>query len=203
MDSSKEVRDWEKHFKNTQSRSIKDLQRIADEQDFIAVMTDCGGNIEVADKLKLFGEILDNLIEEHPVDPDQVYVVGNCETTRFSLSALKHYADRLSGAGLINPNISDSPYLNDSDKSYDHRLAMVFAQHSEMIPKELSLRIYDKLKNIDPSASLYTDSYSTHYSAPDDYSFPIYQDLLSRKDLRNQELDTKDFKLKTLNKRIE
>lgn len=180
IDSETETRNWEAHYRNTLARWILDTEIIADELGFIAIWTDCGGRIETKNKLSLFKEILDNALTELPADPKKVFIVGNCASTKFSIDVLNNFPGKIAGCGLINPEHVDSQYFNKKNKINDHKLTMIYAKHDEVIDQTVSLSVYEKLKKIDPFATLYMDNYSSHNNAPSNYTRPLFLNLINR-----------------------
>lgn len=179
IDSETKTRNWEAHYRNTLSRWLLDTETIADELGFITVWTDCGGRIDVNNKLELFKEILANVEKDYPTDPEKIFIIGNCESTRFSLQTLQRFSTVIAGCGLINPNNVNSTYF-DIHPNKDHKLTMVYAKNDEKIDREVSFEVYNKLKSIDPFATIYTDRFSSHGNAPSEYTKSLYVDLLSR-----------------------
>lgn len=186
IDSETETRNWEAHYRNTLSRWLLDTESIADELGFIAVWTDCGGRIDLKHKLELFKEILANVEKDYPTDPEKIFIIGNCASTNFSLQTLQKFPGIIAGGGLINPNNVNSTYFDLHPNKVNHKLTMVYATNDEEINREVSFEVYNKLKNIDPFATIYTDRFSSHGNAPSDYTKPLYVDLLSR---QNKQLE--------------
>lgn len=166
---------WYSHWVNQFPQFLDEIRKLADQLSFITVWTNCGGGDDSASLTTVFKEIVRDATGKLPVDTNRVFIVGNCASTNMALDLLKNSGNILAGAGFINPLPTSSEYFNSQSA---HHLCMVYAHDDEKNPSDQSLSFYKQLQGANPDAELFVSYKATHYTAPPDFTLPIFDYLL-------------------------
>jgi len=170
--------DWTDHWRTFNAHVLDPIIDLADDLGFIPVWTDCGGGLDADRLISVFNEIYNDVINTLPVDTNQIFLIGICESAPLSLSFLHHYPTKFRGCGLVNPFFFESQYLVQKN-NYNHRLCMIYSYHDEVVPNELSLIFFRDLKRINSESRLFTIYNSTHYNCTKEYYKPVFTYLIN------------------------
>ncbi len=171
---------WLKHWQNHLDREY--LKALSKELQFGYILTNCGGSNDSKTQRAHLAEIVKQAIETLPVDPERIFIIGNCASTMVALDFFINGGHKIAGVGFVNPNFRRSYYslcASPGKSQQSSSLYVLCSLNDEIFPVGQARKFYNLLKtNYD---TVYWDiSYeTTHNLSPPYYGDKMYRTLIN------------------------
>lgn len=167
LDDARDI-NWIDHWRSYTMSILNPIIHLAEKHGSLVVWTNAGGGGDPQQHKKIIKEIISDLGSELSLSSDNIYIIGNCNSTGMALELFRSI-NIFRACCLINPNLSDiDTGLNKKS------LFILNSYYDEVIPHHNVLQLYRRLK--ENNDVVFRTSYSaTHLTAPPYFQAPIFR----------------------------
>jgi dienelactone hydrolase len=172
-------------------------KRLADENGFALMWPYLRGNSSTSPiAITDFFEVLKDVKQNYNIDPDRIFLMGDCLGATRSILIASKYPDLFAGISLFQAetgslNDEHSP-VNFIENLYNIPIYLYHSNKDEIVPVSNSDNFVKKAKNIGINYTYDRSNSDSHYMLPKNCHAPIFKFFKNK--YRNQKPDTVYFK---------